>query len=108
MSRKKTMLVGVLGALVLFLALLAALLVFASQIINQKFVKDRIEAAASRALGGQLTYDRASLSLVSHPHLAFSGLRLSIPGALSGAVASLDLYPELRPLLTGTVRLTNV
>jgi hypothetical protein len=108
MLRKKIILRSVLGAFALLLILLAAILLLGSWIINRPSVKERIEAAASRALGGQVTYERARLSLLLHPHVAIHGLRLSIPGALSGRAAALDLYAELRPLLTGTVRLTGV
>jgi hypothetical protein len=108
MSRKKTMFIGLLGVCIVLLAILVAVLALASWIINQSPVKERIEAAASRALGGHLTYDHASLSLVVHPHMVFHGLRLSIPGALSGSALSLETHADLRPLLTGTVRVTDV
>jgi len=102
------MFIGLLGVCIVLLAILAAALVLASWIINQPPVKKRLEAAASRALGGQLTYGRASLSLLVHPHMALHGLRLSIPGALSGSALSLEIHADLRPLLTGTVRVTDV
>jgi hypothetical protein len=108
MSRKKTMLIGLLGVCIVLLAILVAALALASWIINQSPVKERIEAAASRALGGQLAYDRASLSLLAHPHMTLHGLRLSIPGALSGSALSLEIHAELRPLLTGTMRVNDV
>jgi hypothetical protein len=92
----------------LFLVLAAVLLVLAPWIINQTFVKDRIEAAAAKAVGGRVTYERAGLSILPRPHLTIRGLHLAIPGAVSGNLASLDLYAELPPLLTGIVRLTKV
>lgn len=108
MLRRKIILRSVLGAFGLLLLLLATLLMLASWIINRPSVKERIEAAASRALGGQVTYERARLSLLLHPHVMIHGLRLSIPGALSGRAAALDLYAELRPLFSGTVQITTV
>ncbi len=109
MSRlKKKIVLWCLGAFALLLVLLTALLLLAPWIINQRFVKEFIVAAVSQTLGGRISYDRLGLSLFPRPHLAIRGARLSIPGSLSGTLTSLDLYAELRPLLTGELRITSV
>lgn len=104
----KKIVLGLLSACLLFLVLLATLIVLAPLIINKPAAKVRIEAALSRALGGPVTYKRAGLSIFPHPHVRISDPRLSIPGKLSGTMAAIDIYAELRPLLTGTVRITAV
>jgi hypothetical protein len=97
-----------LSLFTLLLILLATLVLLAPRIINHPAVKARIEAALSRALGGPVTYERACLSLLPHPSLAVSRPRFSLPKRLSVTVDTIELVAALRPLLTGTVRITAV
>jgi hypothetical protein len=105
---KKKILLGALGLFALALGLLATLLVLSPWLVNRLVVKAQIEHALSRALGGPVTYERASLSILPHPHVMISTPRLSLPGRLSGTVKSINMYAELRPLFSGAVRITAV
>jgi hypothetical protein len=98
----------VLGACLLLLVFLVALLALAPWIINQRAVKDRVEAALTQTLGGPVTFERANLSIVPRLHVTITNPRFSVHDRLSGIVQSIDLDVAWRPLLTGTVRITAV
>jgi hypothetical protein len=98
----------VLGACLLLLLLLAALLALPPWIINQRVVKDRVEAALTHTLGGPVTYERAGLSIFPHLHVSITNPRFSLHDRLSGTARSIDLDAAWRPLRTGTIQFTAV
>jgi AsmA-like C-terminal region len=104
----KKIVLGLLSACLLVLVLLAVLLALAPWFINERAVKERIEAALTQTLGGPVTYERAALSIVPHLHVSITNSRFLLHGRLSGVVQSIDLNAAWRPLLTGTVRITAV
>jgi len=109
MSRSmKRIVLWILVPLILVLILLIALHVFASRIVNLESIKNSIEAAISKELDGRFSYERVGLSIFPRPRVVLQGLTLSIPESLSGSMKTLDLYPELWPLITGKLRFTKV
>jgi len=97
-----------LCACAVLLAGMAIFIGLAPWLMNQPAVKTRIEAAASRMVGGQLEYERVRLSLLPRPTAAVTGIRLTIPGIASVSISRLDLSATLPPLLRGAVRLSKV
>jgi hypothetical protein len=94
-----------LGALFLFLLILALLL---PRLINLESVSGKILAAASQAVGGQLTCEKIDFSLIPRPRVAIHNGSLSIPGELTGHSDYFAVYPEVLPLFIGKLRLSRV
>ncbi len=109
MSRPmKRIVLWIVIPLILFLALLITLYVLTNRVINQESVKNSIEAAISEKLHGQFSYERMGLSILPRPRVVIQGPNISIPESLSGRMRSLDIYPELWPLITGKLRFAKV
>ena len=98
----------ILIPIALFAVLVVTLYGFATRIINQESVKNNIEAAVSQELGGKFSYERVNLSVLPRLRVVIQGLNVSIPKSLSGSMKTLNIYPELWPLITGKLRFTQV
>jgi len=91
-----------------FLAIALALQVLAPRIIDLAAVRNRIEAALSRELGGEVTVQRLDLSILPRPCVNARSLRISVPGMVEGTVDSLSIYPRILPLLRGKLRVAQI
>jgi len=98
----------ILVLLILVPLLLAGFTILASRLINLDAIKNRIETAVSRELGGQIQYERVGLTILPRPQVVISRLAVTIPGSVVGTSESLKVAFELLPLLTGNVRLADV
>jgi len=99
---------GIAAAFTVMLVLLAAAQWLAPRIINRESVKNNIETIVSKGLGGKLTYARLDYSLFPRPGIRLRGPNLSIPGRVTGTLASFDTYLEWLPLLTGKIQIATV
>jgi len=97
--------IGGLGVLCIFLVGLIALL---PTLINLGPIREKILADISQTVGGQVVCERFGLSFLPRPHVTIQQASLSIPGKVSGNLASLTMYPRIPPLLLGKVRLASV
>jgi hypothetical protein len=97
--------IGGLGVLFIFLAILMVLL---PRFINLGPIREKILAELSQAVGGQVECERFDLSFLPRPHVTIDQARLSIPGKVSGNLASVTIHPRILPILMGKVRLASV
>lgn len=88
--------------------LLFGLLLLAPRLINTETVREKVLAAFSENLGGQVEYKKIGLSFLPRPHLVLYKVSLSIPGKITGTLKSLTLYPEILPFLKGNVRFSEI
>ncbi len=87
---------------------LAAVIFLAPVYLNSKSAKGRIEAAVSKRLGGTMSFERLDLSLFPRPHISLTKLKLRYPRTFRGTLQSLNIYPQLLPLLSGKLRLAKI
>ena len=71
-------------------------------------MKRAVEQQFTQSAGGEVAYESASLDLFPRPRVAFSGITVRIPGAVSGRIAALHVRVAWLPLLYGEVRPTAV
>lgn len=94
-----------IGAL---LALILALLLGATWLINHGPVQVRIRDAVAARTAGILTFRHLDLSLLPRPHLTLQDPVLTVPGKINGGASSAGVYPEIFPLLSGDVLIAEV
>jgi hypothetical protein len=101
-KRKKTSLwvIGAVGALLLLLLLFLLLL---PSFISLEPVREKIRAAISQKVKGDVEYEELDLSFLPRPRVVFHKGSLSIPGKVAGTLESLTVYPKILPLLRGRV-----
>jgi hypothetical protein len=110
MSMKRRRTIGILaaGTLLSVLALGAAAYILLPRLVNAERVRTMIEGAVARSLGGTLVYDRIALQAFPRPRVRFLRAEVAIPGKVTASLSSLDLSPALRPLLRGTLQISEV
>ena len=93
-------------------ATLAAIVVcvigVAPLLVDTDSVKRAVERQFAQSAGGEVAYESASLDLFPRPRVAFSGITVRVPGAVSGRIAALHVRVAWLPLLYGEVRPTAV
>ncbi|MCG6535250.1 MAG: hypothetical protein L7F78_11285, partial [Syntrophales bacterium LBB04] len=91
---------------ILFLMLGLAFL--APKLINSSLVKEKLLHDLSRKTGGTITFQALELSLFPVPRLIIKQAGLAIPQKIEATIASLTIYPQVRPLLRGQVKISKV
>ena len=71
-------------------------------------MKRAVERQFAQSAGGEVAYESASLDLFPRPRVAFSGITVRVPGAVSGRIAALHVRVAWLPLLYGEVHPTAV
>ena len=108
MTRQRRILYWTAGIGIALLALLAIAVMLLPRFVNTELVRSKIESTISRDLGGSLNYERIALSILPRPRIILHRLKIEIPGKVSAALESLDIYPALLPLLHGNLQITEV
>ncbi|MFZ5876571.1 MAG: AsmA-like C-terminal domain-containing protein [Nitrospirota bacterium] len=88
--------------------LFVGLTILAQRLINHEAIKNRIETAVSRDLGGRLAYERVGLAILPRPQVVITNPSLTVPGSVNAKSNSLKVGFEFLPLLVGKARLADV
>ena len=88
----------------ILVALLAALVFLGPRLINTKAFRDLALGELERRTGVHLSYARAEVTFFPRPRVVIRGVAIDVPGLAAGTVATLQVDPELIPLLRGQVR----
>jgi len=91
----------VIGATGILLVLMGVFILLSAQMLKQTVVTEKIKTAVSRAVTGDVEFQRIDLSIFPRPKLIFQGCRVSIPGKAEITIPSLTIRPQILPLLTG-------
>ena len=105
MTLRKKILLWLAGSMTVFLA---AVIFLAPFYLNSAPMKGRIEAAASKRLGGTMSYEKLDLSLFPRPYISLTKLNLRYPRTFRGTLQSLNIYPQLLPMLFGKLRFAKI
>jgi len=84
------------------------LFVLATRYINSEPAQNNIRKIVTTRLRELVTYQRAYLSIFPRPGLAFSQVMITIPQTATISAQSASIYPELLPLLTGSVKIAKL
>jgi hypothetical protein len=71
-------------------------------------VRATLERRVSDAVGGSVAYDALELRLLPSPHGAVRGVRIEVPGIVSGRAEEIHAHLRLWPLLAGRVEVQGV
>jgi hypothetical protein len=97
--------VGGLGSLLILLFVLVLLL---PQFINQEAIREKVQTAISREVGGEVKFETLDLSFFPLPHLVIHKGSVSISENMTGTVESVSVYPKILPLLVGKLRMSEI
>ena len=104
MTRSGKFFLFLLAGAGILVALLAALLFLGPRLLNTKAVRDLAMAELERRTGVHLSYARAEVTFFPRPRVVIRGVAIDVPGIAAGTVATLQVDPELIPLLRGQIR----
>ncbi len=96
------------GAGVVLVLCVAVVLFILPRLIDRHVVREKIVYLLSQKISGTVTLQDADVSLFPVPRVVIRNAGLSIPEKVSGSIRTLTVYPELRPLLHGEVKLARV
>ena len=107
--RKRTKIIAwTLGGVGFVAAVFLGAAALLPSLIGSESVKAEILDAASRGAGGPVTFERLEFVLFPRPGVVARRPAVTIPGKVAGSMESLTVYPELLPLLAGTIRVARI
>jgi hypothetical protein len=108
MTRFKKISLWAAACFIFCIALVFILALFSDNLINQKPIIERIQAKASSAINGKVTFERLGVSFFPQPRLQVLKCRFSIPETAAGTMASAAIYPKILPLLSGKFQFSDI
>jgi hypothetical protein len=81
---------------------------FAPKLINTEVLKENLRRDLSRKISGTVTFRALELSLFPVPRLNIEGAVLVLPQKMEATIASLKVYPQIKPLFSGKIKLSRV
>jgi hypothetical protein len=108
MRVKRKKLFWLAWAVGIILALMLVLTIVGSWYINSAHAQTTIRAIIAEKLGDGVRFQRVGLSLFFRPHIVFHQMDIALPGVTTGSIQSLNIYPQLRLLLTGSFRIARL
>ena len=94
--------------LVLIAVLLTVFLIPLPSLIDRDWVRTKITEEASTIVGGNVEVRGLDLVYWPHPYLTLRWVKLDIPGAATGTIRTLTVYPRILPLLWGKVVVSDL
>ncbi len=108
MTRFKKISLWAAACFIFCIALVFILVSFSDNLINQKPIIEKIQAKASSAINGKVTFERLAVSFFPQPRLQVLSCRFSIPETAVGTMASIAIYPKILPLLSGKFQFSEI
>jgi AsmA-like C-terminal region len=108
MTRFKKISLWAAACFIFCVGLFFILVLFSDKLINQKPILDKIQAEASSAINGKVTFERLGVSFFPRPRLLVQQCRFFIPETTAGTIASMTISPKVLPLLSGKFQLTEI
>ena len=87
---------------------MAALVFLLPRFINKEMVREKVVHLLSEKISGTVDYEDADVYLFPLPRVVIRNASLTIPEKVNGTIRTLTVFPELRPLFRGEVRLARV
>jgi hypothetical protein len=105
MTKRKKIIIGIAGTLVI---LLVALFLLLPTLINLDLLREKILAKISETEGVDIDFEKLELDFFPRPYGAVRQATVSIPGKAEGTLESLTVYPQILPLLRGKFRVSEL
>lgn len=103
MPERKRVFLWIVRGIGLFLVLLAVFLILLPRLIDRDRVRTMIAEEASTAVGATLEIGGLDLSYWPRPRLTIREVKVNKPGAVTGSIRTLTVYPRIPPLLRDKV-----
>ncbi len=97
-----------IGAGAILLIGVAAVLFLLPRLINKEMVREKIVHLLSQKIAGTITFEDTDISLFPLPRVIIRNASLTVPEEVSGTIRTLTVYPELRPLFSGQIKLSRI
>ena len=107
-TRLRKVLIWSLGAAIGLLALLAAGVVIALQLIDTPRVRAQLAEKLSTLLNGQVSWEELDIRLLPRPHGVVRGAHVAIPNVVTVDVATADVKISLLPLFKGNAEVQAI
>ena len=108
MTRFKKISLWAAACFIFCIAIVFTLLLFSDNLINQKPILEKIQAKASSAINGNVTFQRLGVSFFPRPRLRVQKCRFFIPETTFGTIASVTISPKILPLLSGKFQAADI
>jgi AsmA-like C-terminal region len=108
MTRFKKISLWAAACFIFCIGLVAILVLFSDRLINQKPILEKIQAEASSAINGKVTFERLDVSFFPRPQLLAQQCRFFIPETTFGTIASVTISPKVIPLISGKFQLDEI
>jgi hypothetical protein len=108
MVRRKKIFSWVAGGFIFFFALLVGFGLALPYLINLEPLREKILLVLSQQVGGKVQYERLGLSFFPAPLLTVHRVSFSLPNKINGTVRSMQVRPQLLPLLKGNLRIAGI
>jgi uncharacterized protein involved in outer membrane biogenesis len=107
-KKNKKLQLWIVWPLGIVLAFIAIGLLLASLYINSEPMQKRIGAIIRQQIGDVVKFERAGLSIFPRPGLALNQVNINIGEGTFIRAESVNIYPQILPLLIGKVRIAKV
>lgn len=108
MNSARKVVLRLLGVLLAFLVLLAALELILPRMINLEPVQRTVFGELRDRLHCETDYDRIDFTLFPRPHLIARDVRIWKPEVFQLSLKSMTLFPELGSLFSGEIRIREI
>jgi len=108
MDRQKKVLLWAVGVIGTLSVLLLVFILLLPTLINLDRIREKIVATISEKVGAELEFQRVDLSFFPRPRVMVHQGTLSVSGKISGNLESLNIYPEILPMLRGRMRVARL
>jgi hypothetical protein len=95
-----------LGALLIILPFVAALLL--AHVLDSPAVKDKIRVFLSTRTNANVAIRNIDLEWFPRPAVVVQGVSLAVGDNLTGTIPSIEVYPSIRGLLTGHLKISRM
>ena len=106
--KKKKFFLWATGGIGVILIILFALYFLVPKLIGMRSLREKIIAGISQKIAGTLDFQKVEVSLFPRPQIVIDRAKFAFAGTADGTIRSLEIYPQILPLLTGKVRIARV
>jgi hypothetical protein len=96
------------GAAIIIVTALFLVLLFGKWFIKTAPIENKIRSLLATYAGDAVTIQGIDLTLLPRPGIIVHSVGIAFPGAVTGKLDSVHLYPELLQLLLGRIRIAKV
>ncbi len=101
MKRVRKIAIGLVACVCSVLILLLAAALIVPPLVDKTALGGKVRREVSSLIGGEFDFSGVSFSVLPSPHVGLESPRVVLPNRLSASARSVEVYPEIIPLLSG-------